>query len=275
MSWIKIQNGLVTNKKTARLAREMKWGRLHTIGFMISFWVWAIENCEDGQLKDISDTELGFAVGVENVTGIVDALIASGFVDKEPFRIHDWPEHQYEFLRGKHRKTPEKLERILGLYRNSTGTVPEFARIERKKERKIDIKGEGETDPPTLSQVRELAEAEHLKADPERYFHVRTGSGWKGIEDWRSDYRAWNRREFANKPEQHPVSTVQVPHKNPADDHKKAMDIIEAKNLWEDEHAPNGKCSFCGGEVKGLMPCGCAKRLSAYSKKFGIIEVQS
>jgi hypothetical protein len=262
----------VTNKKTARLAREMKWGKLQTIGFMISFWVWAIENCEDGQLKDTTDTEIGFAVGAENLDGIVNALISSGFVDKEPFRIHDWPEHQYEFLRGKHRKTPDKLERILNLYRSSTGIVPEFSRIERKKERKIDIKGEVPTDPPTLSQVRELSVAEHLKADPERYFHVRTGLGWKSIIDWKSDYRAWNCHEFDHKPEPYRASTAQVPRHNPADDHQKAMDLIDRKNTWEESHAPKGKCSFCGNVVKGLTPCGCAKRLSAYNKEFGLQE---
>lgn len=137
MSWIKIQNGLVTNKKTARLAGQMKWKKLEAIGFMVSFWIWALENCEDGQLKDISDNEIAFAVGMDSAPGILEALKVSGFVDNKPLRIHDWPEYQHEFLRAKYRREPEKHQKIMDLYRRSTGT-----NTDRKTDRQIDSKKE-------------------------------------------------------------------------------------------------------------------------------------
>lgn len=142
MSWIKIQNGLVTNKKTARLAGQMKWKKLEAIGFMVSFWIWALENCEDGQLKDISDNEIAFAVGMDSAPGILEALKVSGFVDNKPLRIHDWPEYQHEFLRAKYRREPEKHQKIMDLYRRSTGT-----NTDRKTDRQIDSKKETTTAP--------------------------------------------------------------------------------------------------------------------------------
>ena len=135
MAWIKIQNGLVTNKKTARLAGQMKWTKLQAVGFLVSFWIWAVENCEDGQLKDITDNEIAFAVGLESAEGILRALRVSGLVDNTPLRIHDWPEYQHEYLRGKYRREPEKHQKIIDLYRVCTGTVPDRER-DRERDRK-------------------------------------------------------------------------------------------------------------------------------------------
>lgn len=123
MSWLKIQAGLITNKKTARLAGKMKWKKLEAVGFLVSFWVWALENCEDGLLRDISDSELAFAVGIENAEGILDALKNAGLVDLNPLRIHDWPEHQGDYFRSKYRKSPGKYEKITSQYRTSTAPV--------------------------------------------------------------------------------------------------------------------------------------------------------
>ena len=133
MSWLKIQAGLVTNKKTARLAGQMKWKKLEAVGFLVSFWIWALENCEDGQLRDITDSELAFAVGMENMNGILDTLKTSGLVDSEPLRIHDWPEHQNDYLRSKYRKSPEKLEAVQRQYRTSTVPVPDRDRVKRDR----------------------------------------------------------------------------------------------------------------------------------------------
>ena len=127
-------------------------------------------------------------------------------------------------------------------------------------------KGGGEADPPTLSEVRDYREAEHLMADPDKFHHYQSSKGWPGLVDWKAAFRYWDRTEFPDKAAPAPSA----PRHNPADDHQAAMDLIDRKNAWENSHTPKGKCSFCGGAVKGLTPCGCAKRLAAYSKEFGI-----
>jgi len=138
---------------------------------------------------------------------------------------------------------------------------------ERKgKERE---EGEGEADPPTLSQVREMAEAEHLMADPERYFHTRTTTGWKGILNWKSDYRAWNCREHVNPPAPAPAARV-----NPADKHFEIMGATLKKNLWHDAHLKGGKCSFCGAKIKPPAVCTCPKYTAASNKAFKLQEAK-
>ena len=149
MSWIKIQNGLINNKKTCRLAREMGWTRHQAIGFLVDFWVWAGENCDDGQLNDITDEDICFATGIPEAEGIIKAMCAVKLVDREPaLRIHQWYEHQRERLKSKYKRHPEKLKSIAAFYneedesvqncsghvRDKTGTVPD--KKERKKERK-------------------------------------------------------------------------------------------------------------------------------------------
>lgn len=99
MSWIKIEHGLCKSRKIAKLSSAMGWSRHQAIGFMVDFWIWAAQSCDDGQLRDITDSEIAFAGGLEQAKGILAALIASGFVDREPLRIHQWAEHQAHLIR--------------------------------------------------------------------------------------------------------------------------------------------------------------------------------
>lgn len=255
MSWIKIQNGLVTNKKTARLAREMKWSKLQTVGFLVSFWVWAVENCEDGLLKDTSDTEIAFGVGVENMDGIKNALVSSGLVDENPLRIHDWVEHQKDFLWGKYKDKPEKRQELLQSY---TGVTPEqhSGKTERKKERKIDI---GEGPHPTIQDVKELAEAEGLKADHCKFYHYQEARGWKDIKDWKASFRYWCSSEFKDKA---PVQST--PQERPVWEDKEGPKI-KKKNDWHERHLKGGKCYFCGHTVATFGVCGCKAYSTAFS----------
>ena len=264
MSWIKVHNGLVSNKKTARLAGKMKWKKLEAVGFLVSFWIWAVENCEDGQLGDITDTEIGFAVGMENCEGILTALISSGLIDKEPLQIHKWVGHQYEYLRAKYRNSPDKLQQILDIARYKHGTTPVQARIDKIREDKRDkkdIRG-GEADPPTLSQVRDYREAEHLKADPDKFHAWQSSKGWAGVIDWKAAFRYWDRTEYPDKSTQLPV----LPKINPADIHKENMDSIDHANAWHDKHMAGGKCSFCKTKAVGLATCKCKAYTDGFNK---------
>lgn len=256
MSWIKIQNGLVSNKKTARLAREMKWDKLRTVGFLVSFWVWAIENCEDGLLRDITDTEIAFGVGVENMDGILSALKASGLVDDSPLRIHDWCEHQKDFLWGKYKDKPEKRHELLQSYSRATPEL-HLGKTERKKERERNI-GEGSR-PPTIQDVKSLAEAEKLKADPEKFFHYQSSKGWKDIVDWKASFRYWCTTEFSDKA---PAAVPKPASPRPTGPSLK--DIVDKKNSWHENHIIDGKCKFCGKSVPEKDICRCDSYTEAY-----------
>jgi len=116
----------------------MKWPRHQAIGFMVDFWTWAAQSCDDGQLQDFTDLEISFSAGCEKIDGILDALIQVGFVDDNPRRIHDWGEHQKEFIRAKYKRQPEKAGQILDMYRTCTGHVPDKIGNKQDKQDKQD-----------------------------------------------------------------------------------------------------------------------------------------
>ena len=210
--------------------------------------------------------------GLLNITvPLLDSTIAKclhfgKLVEPTPgiYRLKNWDEYQF---------TDQYKNRLMaGQVQNAKQQVPPenpigkdrigYDRKEKGEVREDNYKGEA--DPPSLSQVRELAEAEHLMADPERYFHTRTTTGWKGILNWKSDYRAWNCREHVNPPAPAPAARV-----NPADKHFEIMGATLKKNLWHDAHLKGGKCSFCGAKIKPPAVCTCPKYASAFEKEFG------
>jgi len=131
---------------------------------------------------------------------------------------------------------------------------------ERKgKERK---EGGGEADPPTLSQVRDYREAEHLKADPDKFHAWQSSKGWAGVIDWKAAFRYWDRTEYPDKSTQLPV----LPKINPADIHKENMDSIDHANAWHDKHMAGGKCSFCKTKAVGLATCKCKAYTDGFNK---------
>lgn len=143
MSWIKIEHGLCKSRKIAKLSSAMGWSRHQAIGFMVDFWIWAAQSCDDGQLKDITDSEIAFAGGLEQAKGILAALVASGFVDQEPLRIHQWAEHQAEFLRSKYRRNPGQHQKIQDLYRACTEPVPVLSRNKQASKQDKQYKQDG------------------------------------------------------------------------------------------------------------------------------------
>ena len=115
MAWLKIQSGISTNKKIARLSELRKWGKFETIGFMVSFWIWAAENFDSGEIGDLSDSEIGFILGLKEPVKIIADLQSAGFLDDDK-KIHEWGIHQKEFLRSKYQYEPERFKEILLLY---------------------------------------------------------------------------------------------------------------------------------------------------------------
>jgi len=128
------------------------------------------------------------------------------------------------------------------------------------KERKE--KGEGETDPPTVLELREYAESEQLKADPQKFHDYQTAKGtWKTMVDWKAAFRYWNRTEH---PDKAPIEQAVVTP------HKVWMDTAGEKTRWSnsfhDKHTAGGKCMFCGRAVKAPAICDCSGYSSGFAK---------
>jgi hypothetical protein len=116
--------------------------------------------------------------------------------------------------------------------------------------------------PPTILELKEYAEAEHLTADVEKFQLYHSSKGWKGMVDWKAALRYWDKTEFIkNNP---PQSAYSKPKEDPLVKHYLHIENTKKTNDWHDLHTKNGKCAFCKTELDGISICTCKK----YSEEF-------
>lgn len=236
MSWIKVQNGIGTNKKIARLCSLRKWDKFQTIGFMVSFWVWAAENFDSGEIGDLLDSDVGFTLGLDSPENILSDMEKAGFIDSDK-KLHDWGEHQKEYLRSKYQYRPDRLKEVLSLY--NAIITPLNSDKKEKKERentarvnKDNNKGGGRTINPTLAEVQEYCKTKGIPADPVKFWAHYQGVGWKigaaPIKDWQAVLLKWTTPQV-----QAPQQTPAAPRAPKMAYDKPAETPIEDPRGWE------------------------------------------
>lgn len=102
MSFIQVQQSLVTQRKTLRLARLLGMDRYATVGRLVALWSWSLDIAVDGVFGDDIDAEvvadvMGYDASMGRPAEQVDALTAAVFLDVDPsdqrLHIHGWHEH--------------------------------------------------------------------------------------------------------------------------------------------------------------------------------------
>ena len=96
MAWVKFHYDVLQNRKTNKLAAELKLHPYAAAGILASLWGWAAEYALDGDLTDYKPSSIARAVAWNKPPRLLmDALIASGYIDVRDGRIyiHDWDEH--------------------------------------------------------------------------------------------------------------------------------------------------------------------------------------
>lgn len=100
MSFVQVQQSLITHRKTMRLARELALPRMAVVGMLVALWSWCLDNAMTGYLGPSEDDVALFLADVCYFDGaavlLLDALLAAGFLDREDdgaLWIHDWEEH--------------------------------------------------------------------------------------------------------------------------------------------------------------------------------------
>lgn len=97
MAWIKVDQTIITHKKTLKLASALGIEASQAIGLMVTLWLWAIDNAPDGSLDDIDAPLLSRAIGW---SGDPDRLIGSlnsvGLIDGK--RLHNWEDHNGKLM---------------------------------------------------------------------------------------------------------------------------------------------------------------------------------
>lgn len=126
MAWIELHQSLREHKKVYACSEVLGVSRLEMIGMLISIWLWALDNAQDGALGGVSDRTIARVCDFpEKKAGkLVDALRTTGWLDEDKERnclvIHDW--HDYAGKLMERRKSDrERKERS----RKPAGKPPE------------------------------------------------------------------------------------------------------------------------------------------------------
>lgn len=125
MAWVESHQAIERHPKTFRLMSAMGWDLDMTIGKLHRFWWWCVDYAPDGQLDRFNDDILGTSVGLnggEESSKFVRAMKQAGWIDSQPFRVHDWWDHIGRFLQVKYKSTPDKWRNIKDLYTTTVQT---------------------------------------------------------------------------------------------------------------------------------------------------------
>lgn len=117
MAWIELHQTLPGHRKTMRLRRILKIGTAQAVGHLCMLWLWALDNCQDGDVSGLLDCEIAEAAGYDGKKPeeFAGALRAAGFVDCEG-RIHDWDAYAGRLM-DRREQTKEQTRKRVERYR--------------------------------------------------------------------------------------------------------------------------------------------------------------
>lgn len=167
----------------------------------------------------------------------------------EKFQLSD--DYKYRIETGRKPIPGTQVRQNSDCSPKNVGPIREDKIVEDKRR-----KGEEAQTPPTILQVRALAEAEGLKADPDKFFHWQESKAWAGIIDWQAAFRYWCKTEYKDKPEApktQPSATVRA--WQPPESYK----VVEAEQCFHNSAIKDGKCIYCKGAEIPVMGCNCEK----------------
>lgn len=101
MSFLQVQQSLVSHRKMLRLERLLSLDRYSVVGRLVALWSWCLDNALGGRLGDIDADILadvmGWDVGMGKPAELLEALLTAGFLELDEvdgrIYIHDWHDH--------------------------------------------------------------------------------------------------------------------------------------------------------------------------------------
>ena len=131
-----MHQSLPSNRKTLRLKALLRSRTSQTVGWLCLLWLWAVDNTKDGDISGISPKELAEVAdfNVKRADEFLDALIASGFVDRDGdrLRFHDWEDYAGKLQEQRKKATERKRksrEKTRDVTRDGTVTSRDAAHI--------------------------------------------------------------------------------------------------------------------------------------------------
>lgn len=114
MAWIEVHQGLREHKKLYACAELLNISRVEMLGTVISLWLWALDNAQDGSLEGISTRTIARVCDwpEKKASALVEALVSTGWLDRDgdKLMIHDWMDYAGRLMerREKDRKRKKK-----------------------------------------------------------------------------------------------------------------------------------------------------------------------
>jgi len=154
-AWIKSYQALRQHPKTRKLARRVG-GVPAAIGYLHCLWWWCIDYAPDGDLTNHDAEDIAIACEWDGKPAdLIKHLSECGFLDNgDGLRVHDWDEYGGALVDGRERNA-QRMKRARAAHVQDTCSAR--AGLERKKERKKETRGRGDTSPvpPAVSYCPE------------------------------------------------------------------------------------------------------------------------
>ena len=94
MGYVQVDQGIVTHRKTLRLARLLGESHYAVVGRLVALWSWSLDRAISGELRDVDAEMLADIMGWQGRPAeLFEALISVGFLDiteDGQIRIHNW-----------------------------------------------------------------------------------------------------------------------------------------------------------------------------------------
>lgn len=245
MPWIESHQEIKDHPKTLKLAGELTVSLNEVIGILHRFWWWCVDYAEDGDLSKYNDAQLAFAAGVSTDSSkeFIVAMIDCGFIDRDPFQVHDWYEYAGRYLESKYRTSnPKKLKQIQRRCRLSKDRLKsDFRQTTKPNLTKPNITKELEARPASVEAAIEyFGSIGVAEAEARKFFDYFSSNGWKisgkaAMKDWKAAARNWKRNLPNFAPRNQKPDAPRPVKRDPKKEQERFERISEEMRRREDE----------------------------------------
>lgn len=97
MAWLEVHQELREHRKLYACADDLNVEPVLMLGMLVSMWLWALDNAQNGSLAGISNRSIARAAKwpEKKADRFVTALIANGWIDQDGdvMALHDWSDY--------------------------------------------------------------------------------------------------------------------------------------------------------------------------------------
>lgn len=115
MAWLEVHQELREHRKLYACADALGVEPVTMLGMLISLWLWALDNVQDGNLSGISSRSVARAARwpEKKADKLMAALIDNRWIDQdgESLSIHDWAEYTGRLMDGRKKDAERKRKK--------------------------------------------------------------------------------------------------------------------------------------------------------------------